>query len=265
MHCFFSLRGDERMFNRLDQYYHVSDKKIVLLFALMIINVLSAVLIQFINLLTQNSSDFWMVMIGGYLGYFCYFMMLAIYISVLKADRSLMLNEMISVAFKSLVFSLVFYISSAVLSYSAFTSLISGNSSIGSMAVSLLIMLFILFYIPYSLICLFEFDLSKNPLIILWHSFLILIKNVRKCLGVVCIFAVLEGSYIGISNLLFQTSLDFNPLVYVTEILTRTNPWAARLSMNHIMLFVLTMIYGILFAVVSFYGLYAVKEICENQ
>lgn len=253
------------MFTRLDEYFHVSDKKIVLLFSLLMVNVLSAVLIQLINLLTQSSSDFWMVMLGGYLGYFCYFMMLAVYVSVLKKDNSIKMNEMGIIAFKSLIFSLIFYGSAAVLSYTAFSFLISGSSSIVSMGVSLLIMLFILFYIPYSLICLFQFDISMNPLIIMGHSLRILIHSVRKCLGLVFILAVLEGAYVGISNLLFQTSLAFNPLVYVTEILTCCNLWAARLSVNHFMLFVFTIIYGVLFAVVFFYSLYAVKEICENQ
>lgn len=252
------------MLKRLDEYFHVSDKKIVLLFSLLMVNVLSAVLIQLINLLTQSSSDFWMVLIGGYLGYFCYFLMLAIYVSVLKSDQNIKMTYMAIMGFKCLVFSLVFYGSSTILSYTAFSLLISGSSSLGSMVVSLLIMLFILFYIPYSLICLFQFDTSKNPLIIMWRSILILIKYARKCLGLVCIFAVLEGVYISISNVLFQTSLDFNPLVYVTEILTRCNPWAARLSVNHFMLLVFTIIYGVLFAVVFFYSLYAVKEISEN-
>lgn len=265
MHCFFSLKGDVRMLNKLDEYYHVSEKKFVLLFSLLMVNVLSAVLIQWIDLLTQNSNDFWMVMIGGMLGYFCYFMMLAIYISALKNDRSLKINEMGIIVFKSLIFSLIFYGCSSFFSYTSFSYLISGSSTIGSMGISLLIMLFILFYIPYSLICLFQFDISMNPFIIMWHSMLILIKNVRKCLSLVFIFAVLEGCFISISNLLFQTSLDFNPLVYVTEILTRCNPWVARLSVNHIMLLIFTIIYGVLFAFVFFYGLYAVKEICENQ
>lgn len=253
-----------KMINRLDQQFHVSDKKMILLFALLVVNVLSAVLIQLIGMLTEGSSDFWMVMIGGYLGYFCYFLMLAVYVSALKADRSLKMNEMGSIAFKSLVLSFVFYGCSSALSYSAFAMLISGSPSMISMGISLLIMLFILFYIPYSLICLFRFDSSMNPLIIMWQSIFILIRHIRECLTLVFVFAVLEGCLMSIRNLLFHTSLDFNPLVYVTEILTRCNPWAVGMSMESVMLFVFLIFYGLLFTFVSFYGFYAVKEIAEN-
>lgn len=265
MHCFFSLKGVGEMIKRFDEYYHVSDKKMSLIVALLLVNVLSAILIQLISMLTQTSDDFWMVMIGGYLGYFCYFIMLAVYISVIKADRSLKLNEMGSAAFKGFILSLVFYSCSAVLSYTAFTMLISGSSSMVSMVINLLIMLFILFYIPFSLICLFQLDISANPLVILWESVLLLLKHIHKCLGLVCILALFEGCYIGVSNFLFQTTLDFNPLIYVTEILTRCNPWAARVSLNQSMLFVFTIIYGVLFTIVFFYSLYAVKDFIENK
>lgn len=73
----------------LDQRFHVSDKKIVLLFALLCVNVLSGILIQLTGMLSRDSSELWVMLLGGYLGYCFYFMMLSLYVSALRADRTL--------------------------------------------------------------------------------------------------------------------------------------------------------------------------------
>ena len=244
----------------LDQRFHVSDKKIVLLFALLCVNVLSGILIQLTGMLSRDSSELWVMLLGGYLGYCFYFMMLSLYVSALRADRTLRMQEMIQTILYSLLFSLLFYSCSSLLSYYGFVMLMGK----GSFLLSLLIMLFILLYIPYSLLCMFQFIDVQNPFKIVWHSACLLAKHIRACLGLVCVIALLEGLYMALSNSLFQTSLSFQPLVYVSEILTCANPWSA-LNTEPFSWLLFTLLYGVIFAFVFFYGLHLVKDLVENQ
>ena len=243
----------------LDQRFHVSDKKIVLLFALLCVNVLSGILIQLTGMLSRDSSELWVMLLGGYLGY-CFYLMLSLYVSALRADRTLRMQEMIQTILYSLLFSLLFYSCSSLLSYYGFVMLMGK----GSFLLSLLIMLFILLYIPYSLLCMFQFIDAQNPFKIMWHSACLLVKHIRACLGLVCVIALLEGLYMALSNSLFQTSLSFQPLVYVSEILTCANPWSA-LNTEPFSWLLFTLLYGVIFAFVFFYGLHLVKDLVENQ
>lgn len=238
----------------LDQYFHVSDKKIVLLFGLLSVNVFSSILIQLINLLLQDSSDFIMLFVGGYLGYACYFVMLSVYVASLVRDRVLKMNEMVHVAWLSLVFSFVFYVCSSMLSYYGFM-MVMGE---GSLLLSLAIMLFILFYVPYSLLCMMQFTMMKNPIKIAWQSIRLLMEHYRACLGLVCVLAVLIGGYMGISNALFHVGLNFQPLVYVRDVLICFNPWS-KVTLDPFNWFLFAVIYGVFFSWVTFYGLHLVS------
>ena len=167
---------------------------------------------------------------------------------------------MIQTILYSLLFYLLFYSCSSLLSYYGFVMLMGK----GSFLLSLLIMLFILLYIPYSLLCMFQFIDAQNPFKIVWHSACLLAKHIRVCLGLVCVIALLEGLYMALSNSLFQTSLSFQPLVYVSEILTCANPWSA-LNTEPFSWLLFTLLYGVIFAWVFFYGLHLVKDLVENQ
>ncbi len=224
---------------RFSEWLELPENSLIYFVGLLAVNGLSAAIIQLAVSMSSAQSDYWLVQLSDLIGYGCYFMMLSVFIGCLVSSRLLKGRELFITMAYSLLFAFFFYMLSTLLSTILF-SMMRTSDRIGSMVVGLAAMLFILFYLPVSVLVSMQFTSERNPFKMLFTALKLIKEHLNEVLAVLCVLAVFEGI-----DGLFGSAAAFNPLFYLRQILTRCNPFVTSGGMLSINVY--TLVVGLLF------------------